>query len=178
MNSNIPLPAMTSANWIWNNSQNDKPEEFILFRREFACDTMGVEGTLLLASPCCCRVFINGYSVGFGPSAHPDHNKVYASCFDISDFIECGNNTVSILAWHDPENTTTPAIWCEIDIRNQQRNRAAIRLGSDADWDSAPGSLWPGLVPQRRRFPALHRNDPRHLDDPRKIRRRPLLENS
>ena len=145
--NNIPLPTITSANWIWNNNKDGKPEEFVLFRKDFVCDAIGFEGHLHIASPCCCRVFMNGYSVGFGPAAHPEHNRVYAACFNISDFLECGNNTISILAWHDPENSTTPAIWCELDVRDPQRSRAAIKFGSDKEWDSAPGSLWPGLAP-------------------------------
>lgn len=147
MNNKLPLPAISSASWIWNNNSSGKPEEFVLFRREFNCDTMGGDATLQIASPCCCRIFINGYSAGFGPSAHPEHGKVYADVLDISEFIECGNNTVSILAWHDIENTQTPGIWCELDIRTPERNRAAIRIGTDGEWDSAPGSLWPGLAP-------------------------------
>ena len=147
MNNNLPLPAISSANWIWNNTPSGTPEQFVLFRREFSCETLGSDASLVLASACCCRIFINGYSVGFGPSAHPEHGKVYADVLDISDFIDCGNNTLSILAWHDPENTQTPGIWCELDIRTPERNRAAVRISSDGEWDSAPGSLWPGLAP-------------------------------
>ena len=147
MNNKLPLPAISSASWIWNNNSSGAPEEFVLFRREFSCDTLGSDATLHIASPCCCRIFINGYSAGFGPSAHPEHGRVYADALDISDFIECGNNTLSILAWHDSENTQTPAVWCELDIRTPERNKAAIRISSDGEWDSAPGSLWPGLAP-------------------------------
>ena len=147
MNNKMPLPPISSASWIWNNNVSGQPEEFVLFRREFSCETIGGDASLYIASPCCCRIFINGYSAGFGPSAHPEHNKVYADDLDISDLIECGNNTVCILAWHDPENSSTPGIWCELNIRTPDRNRAAIRIGSDAEWDSAPGSLWPGLAP-------------------------------
>ena len=147
MNNKLPLPAISSASWIWNNTPAGQPEEFVLFRREFSCDSIGGDASVFIASPCCCRIFINGYSLGFGPSAHPEHGKVYADNLDISDFIECGNNTLCILAWHDPENSSTPAIWCELNICSPDRNRAAIRISTDGEWDSAPGSLWPGLSP-------------------------------
>lgn len=147
MNNKLQLPAISSASWIWNSNPAGDPEEFVLFRREFSCESIGGDASLFIASPCCCRIFINGCSVGFGPSVHPEPGMVYADDLDISDFIECGNNTICILAWHDPENTSTPGIWCELNICSPDRNRAAIRIGTDEEWDSAPGSLWPGLAP-------------------------------
>ena len=101
----ILLPKVNNANWIWNSTSAGTPEEFVLFRKEFACDTIGGEAVLHIASPCCCRIFINGKSVGFGPDAHPERDRVYSDTFDISPYLECGNNVAAILAWHDQENT-------------------------------------------------------------------------
>ena len=143
----IQLPGVSKANWIWNTNSSGAPEEFVLFRKEFTCDTLGGDATLRLASPCCCRIFINGKSVGFGPDAHPDRDRVFADTFDISTYLECGNNVVAILAWHDQENTDTPAIWCELEVASTIRSRATTRLGTNGEWESAPGSLWLGASP-------------------------------
>ena len=86
--NDIPLPKVSRANWIWNTAPSGAPEEFVLFRKEFTCDTIGGEASLRIASPCCCRIFINGKSVGFGPDANPDSSKVYADTFDISPYLE------------------------------------------------------------------------------------------
>ena len=145
--NDIPLPKVSRANWIWNTAPSGAPEEFVLFRKEFTCDTIGGEASLRIASPCCCRIFINGKSVGFGPDANPDSSKVYTDTFDISPYLECGNNVAAILAWHDQENTDTPAVWCEIEISSTIRSRATVRISTNGEWESAPGSLWPGVSP-------------------------------
>ena len=143
----ILIPQVNSASWIWNSTSSGTPEEFVLFRKEFACDTIGGEAVLHIASPCCCRIFINGKSVGFGPDAHPERDRVYSDTFDISSYLECGNNVAAILAWHDQENTDTPAVWCEIELSSAIRSRAKIRIGTSGEWESAPGSLWAGVSP-------------------------------
>ena len=145
--NNIPITSFSKANWIWTNNASGNPEEFILFRKEFTCETIGGEATLHIASPCCCRIFINGRSIGFGPDAHPEENRVCSDTYDISTYLECGNNVVAILAWYDQENTDHPAIWCEVEINSTIRSRATTRLSTNGEWECAPGSLWPGVSP-------------------------------
>ena len=85
-------------NWIWDIENCEQRNKRICFRKTFSL--VDTENTSLhITADSRYILYVNGVKVGFGPSRYWDFLQSYDT-YDISDYLNVGNNVIAVLACH------------------------------------------------------------------------------
>lgn len=87
------------AKWIWDGSDRKGYHHYIQARREFSVTTsqLSTSTELLITADAYYQVWVNGKVVGHGP-AKSAHGKRSVDTYDLSPFLQVGENTLDITA--------------------------------------------------------------------------------
>lgn len=115
------LPEKLKGEWIWHSGSNETDTK-IFARREFTLESSVPYAELWISAIPSYHLFVNGEHVGFGP-APATCNKTYADNYDISPYLQPGNNTIGIIASDAAIPVYSrfhhaPGIWCQLNIDN------------------------------------------------------------
>ena len=141
----VRLPRSICGNWIWLKDWSKK-DNFLLFRKEFNCDSIGDEADLWISANTAYQLFVNEQLAGFGPCAHHDPGACYIDQHDISFYLVPGKNVIAVRVYYntdcsgEPDNRP-PGLWCQVSGRNKEI------LCSDSSWKVTPASFSAGHRP-------------------------------
>ncbi len=145
----VKMPEFVSGEWIWKKSLLNKSESFLFARKEFILDYSGVEGELWISAHCIYQLFINERFVGYGPRYNNDANYSYVDQYNVSYYLQPGNNVIAVVAHYTgPRHfdhageSSFPGIWCQLDVDNK------TLLCSDPTWDVTDGDCFDFPRPQ------------------------------
>lgn len=128
----VKLPSQIYGEWIWKQSLADRPDSYLLMRKEFVCSSVGLETNLWISANCNYLLFVNGRFAGFGPRAHQNCGTSYIDQHDITYYLESGINVIAVQVYYtsDPEsrNRRVPGLWCQVESSGQEI------LRSDRSW--------------------------------------------
>ncbi len=130
---NVKLPSRIHGKWIWKQSLLRRTDSFLLMRREFVCDSIGLETDLWISANSAYQLFVNGRLVGYGPRAHHCYGTSYIDQHDITFYLESGMNAIAVQVYYNSEflnsdQRLTPGLWC------QAANAQQEILASDESW--------------------------------------------
>ena len=125
----VKLPSQIYGEWIWKQSLADRPDSYLLMRKEFVCSSVGLETNLWISANCNYLLFVNGRFAGFGPRAHQNCGTSYIDQHDITYYLESGINVIAVQVYYtsDPEsrNRRVPGLWCQVESSGQEILRSA-----------------------------------------------------
>ncbi len=140
--SNVKLPSQIRGEWIWKKSLLNRPDSFLMMRKEFVCSFVGLETNLWITANSSYQLFINGRFVGFGPRAHQSCDVSYVDQHDITYYLESGINVVAVLAYYNTESKggcrRVPGVWCQVSSSRQEV------IASDQSWFVREGCCFSG----------------------------------
>ncbi len=148
--ANVKMPDKINGSWIWKRSLLNSPDTYMLMRKEFVCNSIGMEANFWISANSAYQLFINGRFVGFGPHAHSHRGSGYVDNYKVTYYLEAGINVIAILLYYNgsfgSSDRRNPGLWCQLDTGHQQ-------IVSDETWFIHEGVYFGGhrarLAPER-----------------------------
>ena len=97
------MKAFENAKWIWDIPNTANKDEYMEFIKRVQL-TAGKKTTMRISCDGDYTLFINGNFVASNQYGDYEHYKIYDE-LDISDFVQEGENILSILVWYFGYNT-------------------------------------------------------------------------
>ncbi|MFN2529814.1 MAG: family 78 glycoside hydrolase catalytic domain [Pyrinomonadaceae bacterium] len=132
------------AKWIWCEGE-PVPQNFYLYcRKVFALQGEPADASIDVTADSRYKLFVNGKFVGRGP-ARCDQRWEYYDTYDLSSFLEKGENVVSAIVhqYGAPSHSYTlgrGGFFLQGEVR--ERNGRRVRLDSDESWRVQPAPPW------------------------------------
>ena len=143
----IDLPFRSSGSWIWLNSCVHS-DSFLLFRKEFNCDSADTDVDLWISAHTAYQLFINERLIAFGPRGHAVPSSCYADLHNIGFFMQPGVNVIAVKVFYNTSGGAgltaehTPGFWCQAFAGKEQL------FVSDETWDVMQADFFTGRRPR------------------------------
>lgn len=132
------LPNEIKGQWIWLGQEDELPESYVFFRREFSLDGIPSSAELWITARSFFHVYINGHHLGYALGTAPGRSS-YVWNYDIAYLLATGVNSIAVLA-HNTEvartscNRQPAGLWCQFEIDG------APLVWSDHSWQALSGA--------------------------------------
>lgn len=141
------LPDQLRGKWIWVEAEQDQPDTYGFFRKEFTLDELPSSADLWISARSFFHVFVNGEHLSYSLDLCPVRGS-YAWIFDISFMLNTGRNNISILGHNTTLCRTScltqpNGLWCQLNIDSKPF------LWTDNSWQVHPAECYGRNRPRR-----------------------------